>query len=1199
MKILQWFLLLVVFAIVATPVRAQHWTTLNPSVDIRSENDWAIVPSKYHLAYTPSALDLRTAEQCVLPLPDGSIENFEIHPHTNFHENLAAKYPNIQSFRIQSINHPNIQGRLDLSIHGLHAVIKHPAGDIYIDPIIHEAKTHYLSYFTSDYEADEEFLATYLGHDHSYHEEVDHFFSQRPKKSPFARSTTDPVELFVYDLALSCTGEYAQKHGGTVEGALAAMNTALNRINFVFESELAIQLQLIEENDSLIHLDGATDPFTNGNAGQLALESNNFLLTRLGSSKYDVGHVFATQCSNIVGVSGGVGTVCTGNKGFGSSCETSTNDRFYIGIVCHELGHQFGAEHTWNNCPNSSDSQFNSGTAFEPGSGSTIMSYAGACGDQNTVTTGDFYYHGNSIEDILIYSKSSTGKTCAEIVATGNHQPTVTPGLGQGLTIPISTPFKLTGQGEDVDGDVLIYTWEQFDAGIGVAGMQPLGSPEGNGPIFRSVPPSGVPTRYLPALPNLVANANSLSEVLPTYSRNLTFRLTARDQVMAGGGVAWEEIKFKATDGAGPFVVTTFNEPDTLSRGALIDLTWDVANTNQAPVNSQLMDVFLSTDGGFTYSDTLAVGIFNDGQETLTLPDLTSENARIMIAAADNIFFDINDAPIVIREAETAGFAVDLTPHNQMLCLPAVASVEVTSFALLDFDESLEIVATEVPEGVGEIPSQSFAIGEPFQIELDFTGVTETQRYEIEFSIRSTSDTIIQRLSFEAVSNDFSDLKIIGPNGASATATRPELTWIPSTRASSYRVEISTSPSFDQDLIVAEDIPSGSYELASVLSENSLYYWRVQPKNLCGTGDYSPTAAFHTLSLACNTLPSEDIPVNISQNNVVRRTSVMTISNPGVASDVNVRAMKGFHESFGDLIVELQSPAGTSAILFSKQCGFSNRNFEFDFDDQAAINFDCQANFVKQAFQPLDDLSVFNGEDIQGDWTLVVHDSVAGSGGRIESWSLELCGSLFPEAPSFVALDTLRAGFASTSPIEPSNLSVTDETATAAQLVYTLVKGPTKGTLQLDGVMLQVGHQFTQLAIDQGQLSYLHTAEDSLTDGFEFTVIDGEGGWIGINHLPIVISKTSVSILQPTNFGIAIAPNPTFGPLYLSRNASEFYPIQMSLIDLSGRTLYATSWREERTKILDLSSLADGIYTLRMWREDSVDIRKIVLSKPR
>ncbi len=1179
-------------------LKAQSWMSIHHDEDLIESFGIRILPSQFQLLQVERVDIQRAVNEGLieLPLPDGTMHRFLLERASNFHPQLEEKFPDIQSYHLISVSTPSISGKLDVSNRGISAVCRHPKSDIYIDLHLTDGRPYYMSYFTDDYEVEDDFLTSYLGHDHTFHNDVMHFMNDQPRKSPFSRSANEPVQLYVYDLALTCTGEYGLKHGGTVDGVLSAMNTALSRINFVLESELAIRLQLIANNDELIHLNGSNDPFTNGNAAQMALECNNFLLTKLGPGGFDVGHVFGTQCSNVVGTSGGVGTVCGGNKGFGSSCEISTSDRFYIGIVCHELGHQFGAEHTWNNCPTAPDNQFNGGTAFEPGSGSTIMSYAGACSDQNIQSTPDFYYHNNSIEDMIFFSRVSGGKQCAEIMETGNHHPTVKAVAGEGAFIPIMTPFRLTGEGNDIDGDDLTFVWEQYDPGVGQAGMNPLGQPQGNAPIFRSIPPRSDPTRYFPNLNSVLTGQSSTNEVLPTYSRTLTFRITARDQVESFGGVAWDEIKIQATSDAGPFKVTNLNNGDTLRQGDFIPVEWDIAGTNQLPVNCHLVDIVLAADGK-TFSDTLAARVPNDGREMVLIPQVQSSSARIMVAAADNIFYNVNDTQLVISEPVVPTLAVDVFPHFQMLCLPMVAEINIHSFGLLGFDDSITVLPQQVPDLVKIDGPFRTRVGDPLVMQVDFSNAIQTDLYEVILAIIAGADTIERRVYFEAVANDFSDLTLLDPQmGSSGLGTRPTFGWIPSQQADAYDLEVSTTPAFDENLIQVDDITSSQYELDELLQENQLYFWRLRPKNICGEGDLSAIRAFHTVNLECEVFQGSDVPINLSQSTLTRGVAKVDVGRTGMVNDVNVSKIAGFHTSFGDLIFELESPAGTKITLVKKQCGFSNRTFDFGLDDEAVELFNCLSSFENKDFIPQDPLERYQGEEMVGEWKLIVHDSVAGSGGRVEAWNLELCGNVFPESPTFMQQDTLRVKVDAAATLSQDILSVVDDATASDQLLYTVVKETEKGTLRRGETPLLVGDQFSQRDIDEEMITYVHTAGDTLPDNFVFTVIDGTGGWIAPSSLPIVVEREVVAAHDAFfDRRWSFTPNPAVGGLTIFSSLSQVGGVRLDFYDLRGALVLSSEIQAIERQRIDISGLHPGLYLARLKYNGLTSTKKLVV----
>ncbi len=1125
-----------------------------------------------------------------IPMPDGSTKMLQVEKISNMHPSLASRYPMIRTYLLFDDKEASLRGRADLSTHGLNVVLESHLGEIYIDAIRSSDRLTHISYYTRDYKVDPELRESYVKHEHIFPFTAQDWIDLEPVNSPFQRSAMEPVDLQLFELALSCTGEYAQKHGGTIEGALSAINTALTRINFLLESEVAVRLQLIEDNDSLIFLDAQADPFTNGDAGQMALENNNFLTARLPGNAYDVGHVFGTNCGGVVGTSGGIGTVCSGTKGFGSSCEISTNDRFYIGIVCHELGHQFGARHTWNHCPPVSQDQFSSATAYEPGSGSTIMSYAGACGDQNIQFDSDPYYHINSIVDISSFLINGGGQSCADAIPTLNHRPTVSTSYENGFAVPILTPFKLVAKGEDVDGDTLSFNWEQYDAGVGAGANTPLGQPQGTAPLFRSSAPTTSPTRIFPAMSKILDNAFDDTEVLPDYSRPLTFRVAARDNRAEGGGVAWTEVAFRSTEAAGPFEVVSFNDSDTLSPGEYVEIIWDVANTDQAPVNCQLVHILMSTNGGNTFSDTLISDTPNDGSEFVVIPNQPGDRVRIMVEAADNIFFAVNTQNITILEPDAPGFGVDVAPHLARVCLPEEIEIQLQTFPVGGFVDSLDIGVANAPENIIiNLPSRMQS-GDTLGIQLDASAVTESGVYQVEFFIaHSSADTAFRTIVLEAVSSDFSDLAELMPdNGSSGLTIRPTFSWLASDQAEAYKIDLSPNPAFESGF-TSSGILSDQFTFDTLLEENTLYYWRLQPSNVCGEGSYSDIHTFHTLNLSCESFSAEDLPQSLSQSTTPIIQSLISVDQTGTVSDVNVPNIAGFHEAFNNLTFELVSPGGQSVKMISGECGFSNRQFRLGFDDESAQAFTCQTSFTGQVFRPTDSLSRMIGEEILGDWTLVVSDSMVGAGGLIDDWSLELCGSITPIPPVQVNLDTLIVPINQTVALSEEILLATDDEASTQELIYTLVNIPSRGTLALNGQPLEVGNQFSQHDINMGRLSYVHTASDTLADRATFTLIDGTGGWLPIQELAIVISDEVVSAkeyLDPSHWNIF--PNPTEGLLHF-----RFDQIIVSKAEIwtwDGRKV----WDEEQFPSAHFSiriDLPPGSYFVRIISDQKVGSR--------
>ncbi|HIP53219.1 MAG TPA: hypothetical protein EYH03_04320, partial [Chromatiales bacterium] len=465
----------------------------------------------------------------------------------------------------------------------------------------------------------------------------------------------------VYRLAVGATGEYTQYHndhdpanGGPRADALAAIVTAVNRITGVFEQDLNIRLELIANNDQIIYTNAATDPFSNGDASRMMEENQDNTDAVIGDANYDIGHLFATDGGGLALV----GAICdSGFKAQGvSGYDFPEGDPFHIDLVAHEIAHQFNADHTFNGTTESCAGNRNPSTAFEPGSGSTIMSYAGICGEENVTLFAEAYFHAGSIQQMVEFTNSGSGSGCGQLVATGNNPPTVD--AGPDLSIPKQTPFTLTGSATDPEGQPLVYQWDEMDAGEATDATK-YGTDLGSNPLFRSRMPAASPSRTFPAMPQILAGTVSKAEVLPATARTLKFRLVVKD---GQGGVAEDDRVLTVVADSGPFRVTQPNTAVTLDNTQTQGIAWEVAGTDQAPINCSAVDIRLSDDDGATFGTDLLLATPNDGAAEVTLPGIETQSARIMVACSDNVFFDVSDSPFEI--ASGSGIALQPPPSS-------------------------------------------------------------------------------------------------------------------------------------------------------------------------------------------------------------------------------------------------------------------------------------------------------------------------------------------------------------------------------------------------------------------------------------------------------------------------------------------------------------------------------------------------------
>ncbi|MGB0388353.1 MAG: reprolysin-like metallopeptidase [Ardenticatenaceae bacterium] len=654
------------------------WYDLNEST-IRGSGERLIVPLRYRmLAADVSALDALLATAPLensrlarranvilpLPLPDGTVGHFRIQESPIMAPELAAKFPEIKTYLGQGIDDPTATVRFDRTPAGFHAMILSSEGTIYLDPYRRGDLTHYISYDKRDFRKEgTTFSEQVLQADPEG-------ASLRERRNNLKISSVGE-QLRTFRLAVAATGEYTKFHGGSVAQGLAAVTTTVNRITGIYEREVAMRLQLVANNDQIIYTDPANDPYSDEDS--FLNENQTNLDNTIGDANYDVGHIVSTA-------DGGVASpqACeTGGKARGmTGSPQPVGDPFDVDYVAHEMAHQFGANHTFNagNAGACNDENRWAEAAYEPGSGSTILSYVGICDPQNLQQNSDDYFHAISFDEIISHISSAENSSCGTTTATGNTAPTVE--AGPNYTIPAQTPFMLTGSATDPDnGASLTYGWEQFDVGNAWTEDALPNTDTGSGPIFRTYKPVTSPSRPFPALANILDGTHSNNgESLPTTNRTLTFRLTVRDNQAAGSGVAHDTVTVNVNNSAGPFAVTAPNTSLTWNGGSQQNVTWDVANTTAAPISCSSVNILLSTDGGTTFSHTLASATANDSSETITVPNAPTSSARVKVECANNIFFDISNANFTITAggATSTPTATPSQPHK--LYLPLIMS---------------------------------------------------------------------------------------------------------------------------------------------------------------------------------------------------------------------------------------------------------------------------------------------------------------------------------------------------------------------------------------------------------------------------------------------------------------------------------------------------------------------------------------------
>ena len=575
-----------------------------------------------------------------IPMPGGGFARFAVVQTDVMHPDLAAAYPGIRTYSAQGIDDPHAVARFSITLKGFHAMVLSPNGSVFIDPWEQFNTQDYIVYDKRDFSPGR-----------TFHCDTDEelYKSLRDSKAGSQPSAlrSHGTQLRTYRLALAATGEYTTFHGGTRASALSAMVVSMNRVNGIYETEVAVRMVIIPNDTLIIYTNGSTDPYSNNNGSAMLTENVNNLNTVIGSANFDIGHVFSTGGGGVAYL----GVPCTSNKAGGVTGSGSpVGDAFDVDYVAHEMGHQFAGQHTFNSVTGSCNGNRSSGSAYEPGSGITIMAYAGICGTDNLAPNSIAYFHTHSFDQIVTYITTGSGNSCAVTTATGNNPPTATP-QGLAYTIPFQTPFELSATGSDPNGDPITYSWEEYD--LGPSGT--WNNPSGNAPIFRPFSPVSSGTRVFPKISDIINNTTTIGEVLPSYARSLFFRVTARDNRTGGGGVYHidDTVKVTVVNTTNGFSVTSPNTNVTWFAGGTATVTWNVSSTSASPINCANVDIFLSTDGGNTYPITLLAGTPNDGTQTITVPSNITSSARVKVKGAGNIFFDISNVNFSIQAGST------------------------------------------------------------------------------------------------------------------------------------------------------------------------------------------------------------------------------------------------------------------------------------------------------------------------------------------------------------------------------------------------------------------------------------------------------------------------------------------------------------------------------------------------------------------
>ena len=895
---------------------------------------------KAQLDGVPSRNNISSSSMAEIYFPDnnGGMERFQVSETSTLAPEIALKYPNIKTYIGFSLDNPGTRIRFSITPQGLKTMSTYPdKPTLFTVPLNKGNVSQYITYDRNvriDSKEDFECL-------------TENEYVPMKEITSFNRDANDQI-LRTLRIAISTTGEYTNfwddgdnTNGDAQEDALAALVSTLNRTNEVFEVDMAVTFQLVSGTE-IIYPTASTDPYSSSSPnGQL----QSTLTSEVGESNYDIGHLFDYGSNN--GNAGCIGCVCVdGQKGSGFSSHQFTDndggpymdDFFDIDYVPHEIGHQMGGNHTF------SMSSEGTGVNYEPGSGTTIMGYAGITGADDVQDHSDPYFHYGTINQVL---NNLENKTCWTSTVITNNPPVAN--AGSDYTIPQGTAFKLVGSATDLDErDVLTYSWEQVDDGITTRST--FGPTKTSGAVWRSRPPSTNPTRYMPVKSRVLSGEltetnpgvtvdNTSWETVSTVARSLDFALTVRDRSETNGTGQFPQSDFDfmtvTVDGnSGPFAVISQTANETWNVGESQTVTWDVAGTASGIVNTPTVNIYLSTDGGLTFPFLAANNVANDGSHTFSVPPTNgdSNQLRIMVEGNDNIFYAVNSTNLSLQQSE---FVITIEEPSVAVCSPNDVIYNFTYNTFQGFTGTTSFSTLGLPSGLNATFSSNTASTDGEDIELVISNIGSINEGTYDFQIIGTSGAIVKNA--DANFSVFSTLSEI-PNlttpsdSGGGVGLSPTFSWDVISNASSYDIEIASDSEFSS-IVASENSTTNSYTGAT-LNQSTTYYWRVKAKNTCGDGDFSPTSSFTTQNCTvCISTGNSDWETSTTR--VVFNTIDNSSGKSGGYSDYTDISTSVKADEVHELTIQVNTDGNYTLntlvwIDWNQDCDFDDENEEYD-----------------------------------------------------------------------------------------------------------------------------------------------------------------------------------------------------------------------------------------------------------------------------
>lgn len=854
----------------------------------------------------------------IFPNHLGEFNTYEVSEKFNLNEKLARKYPNIKSYRGFNVNNKKDRIAFSISNKGMNTLILDGNDNIVIDKIKSQKYIVYKDASKAKVRDSEEFV--------SKHASLD---SKKKLSSKFIASSG----LIKLRLAILIPYAYTEMHGGTTESVLENLNGIINNVNAVSELDLNIVYEIVENNDKIIFLDSTSDPFKgeeihNNGAEWGGNNTQEIINGFIGSENYDIGHLFVTKdetgenseygIGNAFSI-GGVPQQIFYGAGWSRYSKNTTNKIGFVWLLLHEFGHQLGGWHTFTHTPDAIESQ------YEIGFGRSIMSYTNIYSNP--------YYHHNSIYNILYqFSLSREAEKNVGTLIPYDQEITIT-SLKE-YNIPISTPFYLDLNENDLNPD-FIYNWEQIYnlndyEGYINGGREYWGGLNILNPLFVSLNPTTKPERFFPRQESIIkgelykniipfgrdelygANINFNWEALPEIGRKLKFGLSIRDNSNKRG-VFLDTVSVNVVNETSAFSIKNDLSNKLFKGGEILEVSWEVGNTDKNPINTKYVKISMSNDGGLTFPFILSERAINDGLEKVIIPNFNTNKARIKIAALENIYFALNKNDFSI-EATPLVLISSTTNPSIFTCQDYNLSFEIEQQIDSENNSSTYLSGENIPEGFDLNFSSSELTGNAkttinIVVDSDVTG----GKYPVTIKGLNNNNPYFLELVINVFTDKFDPITLEEPLNNSEIKTKATiLKWEKNSNANSYIVQISKNPLFSS-FVINDQVNFNEYSFKEFEDETT-YYWRVSPVNDCANGEFSDSFKIETLFEIIETTSYDLIALNTELYLNESKEFEIEITDDNEIIDLEFGLDFSQHSSYVSK-VEVISPKGESFLL--------------------------------------------------------------------------------------------------------------------------------------------------------------------------------------------------------------------------------------------------------------------------------------------